>query len=30
VAVRHDGPLRTTLRASRGPADRGRDVVLVA
>jgi hypothetical protein len=30
VAVRHDGPLRTTLRATRGPADRDRDVVLVA
>lgn len=30
VAVRHDGPLRTTLRATRGPADRERDVVYAA
>ncbi|MGI5244631.1 helix-turn-helix domain-containing protein [Dactylosporangium sp. CA-139066] len=30
VAVHRDGPLRTTLRATRGPADRGRDAVLVA
>jgi transcriptional regulator with XRE-family HTH domain len=30
VAVHRDGPLRTTLRATRGPADRERDVVLVA
>ena len=30
VAVRHDGPLRTTLRTTRGPADRERDVVFAA
>jgi transcriptional regulator with XRE-family HTH domain len=30
LAVHRDGPLRTTLRATRGPADRERDVVLVA
>ncbi|MET7401815.1 helix-turn-helix transcriptional regulator [Dactylosporangium sp. NPDC005572] len=30
VAVRHDGPLRTTLRASRGPIDREREVVYAA
>ncbi|GAA4247745.1 helix-turn-helix domain-containing protein [Dactylosporangium darangshiense] len=30
VAVHHDGPLRTTLRATRGPADRERDVVYAA
>jgi transcriptional regulator with XRE-family HTH domain len=30
VAVHHDGPLRTTLRATRGPADRERDVVFAA
>ncbi|MER7281362.1 helix-turn-helix transcriptional regulator [Dactylosporangium sp. NPDC000244] len=30
VAVRHDGPLRTTLRATRGPVDRERDVVYAA
>jgi len=30
VAVHHDGPLRTTLRATRGPVDRERDVVYAA
>ncbi|GAA3267403.1 helix-turn-helix transcriptional regulator [Dactylosporangium vinaceum] len=30
VAVHHDGPLKTTLRATRGPADRERDVVYAA
>ncbi|WP_433216527.1 helix-turn-helix domain-containing protein [Dactylosporangium sp. CS-047395] len=30
VAVHHDGPLRTTLRATRGTVERDRDVVLVA
>ncbi|WP_432986887.1 helix-turn-helix domain-containing protein [Dactylosporangium sp. CA-233914] len=30
VAVHHDGPLRTTLRATRGSADRERDVVYAA
>ena len=30
VAVHHDGPLRTTLRATRGPSDRERDVVYAA
>ncbi|GGM58234.1 helix-turn-helix domain-containing protein [Dactylosporangium sucinum] len=30
VAVHHDGPLRTTLRASRGPIDREREVVYAA
>jgi transcriptional regulator with XRE-family HTH domain len=30
VAVHHDGPLRTTLRATRGPVDRERDVIYAA
>ncbi|WP_432836288.1 helix-turn-helix domain-containing protein [Dactylosporangium sp. CA-092794] len=30
VAVHHDGPLRTTLRATRGTSDRERDVVFAA
>ena len=30
VAVHHDGPLRTTLRATRGPVDRERDIVYAA
>jgi transcriptional regulator with XRE-family HTH domain len=30
LAVHHDGPLRTTLRATRGPVDRERDVVFAA
>ncbi|WP_238016170.1 helix-turn-helix transcriptional regulator [Dactylosporangium sp. AC04546] len=30
VAVHHDRPLRTTLRASRGPIDREREVVYAA
>ncbi|MFI5907322.1 helix-turn-helix domain-containing protein [Dactylosporangium sp. NPDC051541] len=30
VAVHHDGPLKTTLRATRGPSDRERDVVYAA